>query len=86
MMVHLTKEKSEVRWGVRGACFYTKKFLSPKTCKFLSLGSVIPHSNVLGISEPIANYEQFLLFPQCFQKTCSADRKKKRDCLGKGES
>ena len=21
----------------------------------------------------IARYEQFLLFPQCFQKTCSAD-------------
>ena len=21
----------------------------------------------------IAHYEQFLLFPQCFQKTCSAD-------------
>ena len=23
--------------------------------------------------EEIAHYEQFLLFPQCFQKTCSAD-------------
>ena len=22
----------------------------------------------------IARYEQFLLFPQCFQKTCTADR------------
>ena len=55
MMAHLRKEKSEVSWGVRGACFYTKKFLSPKTRKFLSLGSAIPHSNVLGISEPRIN-------------------------------
>ena len=39
MMVHLTKEKSEVSWGVRGACFYTKNFLSPKTREFLSPGS-----------------------------------------------
>ena len=23
--------------------------------------------------EEIARYEQFLLFPQCFQKTCTAD-------------
>ena len=30
MMVHLTKEKSEVSWGVRGVCFYTEKILSPK--------------------------------------------------------
>ena len=49
------ERKSEVSWGVRGDCFYTKKFLSPKTRKFLSPGSVIPHSNVLGISEPRIN-------------------------------
>ena len=24
----------------------------------------------------IARYEQFLLFPQCFQKTCTADTQK----------
>ena len=28
--------------------------------------------NTMGIGE-IARYEQFLLFPQCFQKTCTAD-------------
>ena len=28
--------------------------------------------NNVGIGE-IARYEQFLLFPQCFQKTCTAD-------------
>ena len=28
--------------------------------------------NTVGIGE-IARYEQFLLFPQCFQKTCTAD-------------
>ena len=28
--------------------------------------------NTVGIGE-IARYEQFLLFPQCFQKTCPAD-------------
>ena len=34
-----------------------------------------------------ACYEQFLLFPQCFQETCTADRKKKiRACLGKGSA
>ena len=30
--------------------------------------------NTVGKGE-IAHYEQFLLFPQCFQKTCNADRK-----------
>ena len=28
--------------------------------------------NTVGKGE-IAHYEQFLLFPQCFQKTCAAD-------------
>ena len=28
--------------------------------------------NTVG-KEEIARYEQFLFFPQCFQKTCSAD-------------
>ena len=32
----------------------------------------------------IAHYEQFLHFPQCFQKTCTADSQKNRACLGKG--
>ena len=32
----------------------------------------------------IARYEQFLLFPQCFQNTCTADIKNLRACLGKG--
>ena len=31
--------------------------------------------NTVGKGE-IARYEQFLLFPQCFQKTCTADTKK----------
>ena len=30
----------------------------------------------------IARHEQFLLFPQCFQKTCTADIKT-RACFGK---
>ena len=29
-------------------------------------------ANTVGKGE-IARYEQFLLFPQCFQKTCTAD-------------
>ena len=29
--------------------------------------------NTVGKGE-IAGYEHFLLFPQCFQKTCTADR------------
>ena len=32
----------------------------------------------------IACHEQFLLFPQCFQKTCTANTLKTRACLGKG--
>ena len=32
--------------------------------------------NTVGKGE-IARYEQFLLFPQCFQKTCTADKQKK---------
>ena len=39
--------------------------------------------NTVGKGE-IACNEQFLLFPQCFQKTCTADLEKSRDCLGKG--
>ena len=31
--------------------------------------------NTVG-KEEFARYEQFLLFPQCFQKTCTADTKK----------
>ena len=31
--------------------------------------------NSVGKGE-IAPYEQFLLFPQCFQKACTADKKK----------
>ena len=31
--------------------------------------------NTVGKGE-IARYEQFLLFPQCFQKTCTADKQK----------
>ena len=38
--------------------------------------------NTVGKGE-IAHYEQFLLFPQCFQKTCTADKLKTRACLGK---
>ena len=33
----------------------------------------------------IARYEQFLLFPRCFQKTCTADTQKPRACLGNGK-
>ena len=35
-------------------------------------GSPNWHKNTVGRGE-IARYEQFLLFPQCFQKTCTAD-------------
>ena len=39
--------------------------------------------NTVGKGE-IARNEQFLLFPQCFQKTYTADMQKSRACLGKG--
>ena len=32
----------------------------------------------------IARYKQFLLFPQCFQKTCTANSLKTRAYFGKG--
>ena len=38
--------------------------------------------NTVGKGE-IACYKQFLLFPHCFQKTCTADTKT-RACLRKG--
>ena len=38
--------------------------------------------NTVGKRE-IARYEQFLLFLQCFQKTCTANPLKTRACLGK---
>ena len=39
--------------------------------------------NAVGKGE-IARYEQFLLFPQCFQKTCSAVHVKNQVLFGKG--
>ena len=39
--------------------------------------------NTLGKAE-IARYEQFLLFPQCFQNTLYCRHVKTRACLGKG--
>ena len=38
--------------------------------------------NTVGKGE-IAHYKQFLLFPQCFQKTCTADTLK-QGLFGKG--
>ena len=32
----------------------------------------------------IARYEQFLLFPRCFQKTCSLQTRKNQGLFGKG--
>ena len=41
--------------------------------------------NAVGKGEIIiARYKQFLLFPQCFQKTWTADTLKTRACLGNG--
>ena len=55
--------------------------------KFVDTGRKLSKQveNTVGKGE-IARYEQFLLFPQCFQKTCTTDpkKKKKRACLGKG--
>ena len=39
--------------------------------------------NTVG-KEEIARYEQFLLFPQCFQEACTADTLKTWACLRKG--
>ena len=39
--------------------------------------------NAVGKGE-IAHYEQFLLFPQCSQKTSTADTQKYQFVLGKG--
>ena len=39
--------------------------------------------NTVGKGE-IARYEQFLLFPQYFQKTCTIDKEKNQGLFGKG--
>ena len=39
--------------------------------------------NIVGKGE-IAHFEQFLLFPQCFQKTCTGNTQKTRVCFRKG--
>ena len=39
--------------------------------------------NTVGKGE-IAHYEQFLLFPQCFQKSCFQWGVKRRHCVGMG--
>ena len=45
--------------------------------KFDENGRKVPKQveNTVGKGE-IARYEQFLLFPQCFRKACTADTKK----------
>ena len=62
--------------------FPNNKFLdSSKLKKFVDYNSVFHKNgekfsegveNTMGKGE-IAHYEQFLLFPQCFRKTCIAD-------------
>ena len=37
--------------------------------------------NIVG-KEEIARYEQFLLFPQGFQKSCTAEKVETRACSG----
>ena len=46
-------------------------------------GFSIGVENMVGKGE-IARYEQFLLFPQCFQKDLSRRHVKTRACSGKG--
>ena len=45
--------------------------------------SLKPVKNTVGNGE-IARYEQFLHFPQCFQKDLNCGHVKTRACLGKG--
>ena len=46
---------------------------------------LIQVENTVGKGE-IARYEQFLLFPQCFQKICTALPHKNKGLFGKGLS
>ena len=49
------------------------KELTDDNFKFDEYGKISKWvENTVGKGE-IAHYEQFLLFPQCFQKTCTAD-------------
>ena len=50
------------------------KEFADNNLKFDEYGSNFPKriENTVGKGE-IAHYEQFFLFPQCFQKTCSTD-------------
>ena len=60
----------------------TTNFLDSLKLKELAADNFESNSNGIKFSErvenpvgkgEIARYEQFLLFPQCFQKTCTAD-------------
>ena len=63
--------------------FADDNFKSDEKCRAFSKQV----ENIVGKGE-IARYAQFLLFPQCFQKTCTANmkkkKKKKQGLLGKG--
>ena len=50
------------------------KEFADDSIKFVEKGKKFSNrvENTAGKGE-IARYEQFLLFPQCFQKTCTAD-------------
>ena len=54
--------------------FQTKKKFADNNFKFDENGQkFFKHVENTEVKGEIAPYEQFLLFPQCFQKTCSAD-------------
>ena len=67
--------------------YQTTNFLLFQTERFADYNSEIDHNgrkfskrveSTVG-KGPIARYEQFLLFPQCFRRTCTADTKNRRN-------
>ena len=50
-----------------------KLFKTERVLSFMKMAESSPEGYKTLVNGEIALYEQFLLFPQCFQKTCTAD-------------
>ena len=55
----------------------------PVDYRKMHLNTLPDNKNTVGKGE-IARYEQFLLFPQCFQKACFLRGVKRCHCVGMG--
>ena len=72
--LHFTHKQLTLSQTTKFKLFQTKKF-ADENFKFDESGRKLLKwvENAVGEKGEIARYEQFLLFPRCFQKTCIAD-------------